>query len=137
VSAPHSAREATRLLLRSPDLMIASRLAGTPGVEVTTDPGAGPFAAVIVDLSAAGSAGDLVGAARRLAADQAVAGAGTAVVVAFGPHVARERLAEAAAAGADHVVSRGELLGTLPALLVAWLRGPDPLNPPATGSTTG
>jgi hypothetical protein len=34
-------------------------------------------------------------------------------------------------------VSRGELLGTLPALLVAWLRGPDPLNPPATGSTTG
>jgi len=125
-----------RLLLRSPDLMIGSRLAGTPGVEVTTDPGAGPFAAVIVDLSAAGSAADLVGAARRLAADQMAAGGGSAVVVAFGPHVARERLAAAAAAGADHVVSRGELLGALPTLLAAWLRGPAPLNPPAAGSTT-
>lgn len=125
-----------RLLLRSPDLMIGSRLAGTPGVEVTTDPGAGPFAAVIVDLSAAGSAADLVGAARRLAADQTAAGGGSAVVVAFGPHVARERLAAAAAAGADHVVSRGELLGALPTLLAAWLRGPAPLNRPAAGSTT-
>jgi len=111
---------AVRLLLRSPDLMIASRLAGTPGMAVTTDPTAGPFDLVVVDLSAPGAAGDLVTAARSLAEAQAGAGQGRAVVVAFGPHVARDRLAEAAAAGADDVVSRGELLGNLPALVARW-----------------
>lgn len=111
---------AVRLLLRSPDLMIASRLAGTPGVAVTTDPTGGPFDVMVVDLSASGSAGDLVAAARQLAAEQAGAGQGMAVVIAFGPHVARERLADAATAGAADVVSRGELLGNLPALVARW-----------------
>ena len=111
---------AVRLLLRSPDLLIASRLAGTPGVAVTTDPTAGPFDLVVVDLSAPGAAGDLVTAARSLAAAHGAAGQGSAAVVAFGPHVARDRLADAAAAGADDVVSRGELLGNLPALVARW-----------------
>lgn len=108
------------MLLRSPDLLIASRLAGTAGIEISTDPAAGPFDVMVVDLSASGSAGDLVAAARQLAAEQAGAGQGTAVVVAFGPHVARERLAEAATAGAADVVSRGELLGGFPALVARW-----------------
>jgi len=120
VSGASDGGGAVRLLLRSPDLLIASRLAGTPGVAVTTDPTAGPFDLVVVDLSAPGAAGDLVAAARQLAAEQAGAGQGMAVVIAFGPHVARDRLADAAAAGADDVVSRGELLGSFPALVARW-----------------
>ena len=38
----------------------------------------------------------------------------------FGPHVARERLALARDAGADDVVSRGELLGGFAGLLRRW-----------------
>jgi hypothetical protein len=49
-------------------------------------------------------------------------GTGTRIV-AFGPHVARARLALARDAGADDVVSRGELLGGFAALLRRWLGG--------------
>jgi hypothetical protein len=41
--------------------------------------------------------------------------------VAFGPHVHRQRLDDAVAAGADEAVSRGELLGSFPALVRRWM----------------
>jgi len=110
-----------RVLLVSADLMVSSRLGATPGVRVTTDPAAGPFDAVLVDLGGPGSAAERVAAARHVAAHHPAASGRPALVVAFGPHVARERLAEAAAAGADHVLSRGEALGGLPSLLGRWL----------------
>jgi hypothetical protein len=42
-------------------------------------------------------------------------------VVAFGPHVAGDRLRAAVAAGCDEAVSRGELLGGFASLLRRWL----------------
>jgi hypothetical protein len=42
-------------------------------------------------------------------------------VVAFGPHVHKQRLDDAVAAGVDESVSRGELFGSFPALLRRWL----------------
>jgi hypothetical protein len=41
-------------------------------------------------------------------------------LVAFGPHVAKQLLDDAKAAGADAVVSRGELLGSFPAIIRRW-----------------
>jgi hypothetical protein len=41
-------------------------------------------------------------------------------LVAFGPHVAKDRLEQAKAAGADASVSRGELLGGFPAIIKQW-----------------
>lgn len=41
-------------------------------------------------------------------------------IVAFGPHVAKDRLDQAKAAGADAAVSRGELLGGFPAIMKRW-----------------
>jgi hypothetical protein len=46
--------------------------------------------------------------------------AGGPRLVAFGPHVHRQRLDDACAAGADEAISRGELLGSLPALVRRW-----------------
>jgi hypothetical protein len=46
--------------------------------------------------------------------------AATPRLVAFGPHVHRQRLDDACAAGADEAISRGELLGSLPALVRRW-----------------
>ena len=43
-------------------------------------------------------------------------------LVAFGPHVHKQRLDDAVAAGVDEAVSRGELFGGFPALLRRWLQ---------------
>jgi hypothetical protein len=66
--------------------------------------------AVFVDLTA----GDLVdppalAAYRQVAPD--------AVFIAFGPHVDREALAAAGAAGCDHVMPRSRFVNELPALI--------------------
>lgn len=117
---------AARILLVSPDLMVASRIAGLAaqcGATIAAlHGGAAPAAGsaydlVLVDLqSGTGDAGELItGIRERLAAHGPHAGVGPALV-AFGPHVAVDRLAAARAAGAD-VVSRGELLGTFPAIV--------------------
>ena len=42
-------------------------------------------------------------------------------LIAFGPHVHKQRLDDAVAAGVDEAVSRGELFGGFPALLRRWL----------------
>jgi predicted metal-dependent hydrolase len=47
-------------------------------------------------------------------------------IVAFGPHVEHESLEHARAAGADLVLSRGELHATLPEVLRDWARPVDP-----------
>ena len=121
-----------RVLLLSADLMVSSRLAAQPGVAVTTDPDAAPFDAVLVDLGGSTPAAERVRVARAIA-DRAGRG-GAAPVIAFGPHVARDRLTEAAAAGADRVASRGEALGALPALLAATLADHDARRRPTPSS---
>ncbi len=43
-------------------------------------------------------------------------------LIAFGPHVHKQRLDDAVAAGVDEAVSRGELFGGFPALLRRWVK---------------
>lgn len=109
-----------RVLLVSGDLMATSRLAAMgrdAGMEMHVaarlpEPVAGQaFDAVVLDLQAAGGdVAGLVATARSLAA-------ASGVVVAFGPHVWKDRLEAAVAAGADAVVSRGEAMSDLPGVL--------------------
>jgi len=118
---------ARRILLVSPDLMVGSRLAGMASARGTTVDTimsldaplrSTGYAVAILDLQGLrGDAGDLVTRAReRLATHGPAEGAGPAIV-AFGPHVAADLLAAARTAGADDVISRGELLGSFAAVL--------------------
>lgn len=120
------------ILLVSPDLLATSRLATAardiPARLVTIrslvphDERGPPEIAsahlVLLDLGGfpEDPATVVVALKRLLGADH------LAPVVAFGPHVARSRLTEAVAAGADEAVSRGELLGSFGALARRWLR---------------
>ena len=112
------------ILLITSDLMVSSRIAGAAAAIPATvaslgpaaEPGNGPFDVIVVDLEAGRrGAGELVGRAREIAASQAALR--PAAIVAFGPHVAVDRLAEAKAAGADLVVTRGEALQSLAAVV--------------------
>ena len=112
------------ILLVTSDLMVSSRIAGRatalPATVETVGPAAaprgGPFDLIVVDLQTAGrGAAELVSRARDLAAAQAELR--PARIVAFGPHVAVDRLAEAKAAGADLVVTRGEAIESLAAVV--------------------
>ena len=119
-----------RILVLSPDLMITSRLAAEgPACHATIatlrSPDApldeGPFDLVLLDLqSLSGDAAELVAKARDLIARLPVADGDGTKLIAFGPHVAKQRLDDAKAAGADAVVSRGELLGSFPAIIRRW-----------------
>jgi hypothetical protein len=119
--------DAITILLLSPDLMVSSRIAGLaaaiPATILTLAPAAavprgGPFAVIVVDLQVNGqSATALLERAKGVRDGQTAAGGQRAAIIAFGPHVAVDRLTEAATAGADLVVSRGELLGALPAVV--------------------
>lgn len=109
-----------RILLVSPDLMVGSRLAGlarAAGATFEQRHAAGGAAAgfdiVILDLQGlpAGPAATIAGL-RAAGADDAAC-----KLVAFGPHVATALLEEAREAGADAVVSRGEILGSFAAVL--------------------
>jgi len=127
MDALHSMPASIAILLLSPDLMVSSRIAGLAAaipatVEVlgptAPSPRGGPFQVIIVDLQAGSrTAGALVERAKGFRDAQLASGGDRAAIVAFGPHVAVDRLAEAAEAGADLVVSRGELLGALPAVV--------------------
>ena len=112
-----------RIILVATDLMLASRLVGlAQGCGATVEQRrdlpatAGTFDLAVVDLQGLDEAPAT--AVARLRA------AGTAEhpvrVVAFGPHVATRLLDEARAAGADEVVSRGELLGNFPTIVRRW-----------------
>ena len=117
-----------KILLVSPDLMATSRIAGLcreAGATLETlrglgeTPHGGPHQVVLLDLQALAEDPAVIVTRARLLADGSGGGDGPRLV-AFGPHVARERLALARAAGADDVVSRGELLGGFAGLLRRW-----------------
>lgn len=120
-----------KILLVSPDLLSTSRIAGLARplpARVETlrsleeEPRDGPFDLVLVDLQAlAGDPAVIVSGVAKLIERQAAATGRTAKLVAFGPHVHKDRLAEAVAAGADAAVSRGELLGSFLGLVRRWL----------------
>jgi hypothetical protein len=118
------------ILLVSPDLLSTSRIAGLArqsGGRLDTlrsldDPlPGGPYDLVLIDLqTVSGDPAVLVARVRALVEPQRAATGKAARIVAFGPHVAKDRLDQAAAAGADAAVSRGELLGSFPALITRW-----------------
>jgi len=107
-----------RILLVSSDLMASSRLAGvarglgdTLDVRAAITPSdAPPYDVVLRDIqSVPDPAAAITGARGRT-------GQG-GVVIAFGPHVWKERLDAAVTAGADAAASRGEVMEGLAALL--------------------
>lgn len=120
-----------RILLVSPDLLSTSRIAALArplAARVETlrslddEPHDGPFDLVLLDLqSLTGDAAVIVARAVKLVERQVDGTGRTAKLVAFGPHVHKERLTDAVAAGADAAVSRGELLGSFPGLVKRWV----------------
>jgi CheY-like chemotaxis protein len=81
----------------------------------------GPYDLVLLDLQAvSGDPAVLVTRCLALIEPQRAQTGRTARLVAFGPHVAKDRLDQAKAAGADASVSRGELLGGFPAIVKQW-----------------
>ncbi len=120
-----------KILLVSPDLLATSRIAALARplpARVETlrsldgEPPAGPFDLVLLDLQGLpGDAAVIVARAAKLVERQPNDSGRAARIVAFGPHVHKDRLADAQAAGADATVSRGELLGSFPGLVRRWL----------------
>ena len=118
------------ILLVSPDLLSTSRLAGLAreaGGRMETlrsldDPlPGGPYDLVLLDLQAVlGDPAVLVTRVRAIIESQPTQTGKTSRLVAFGPHVAKDRLDQAKEAGADAAVSRGELLGGFPAIVSRW-----------------
>jgi hypothetical protein len=123
--------EAPNILLISPDLLATSRIAALARPlsarletlrSLDDEPREGPFDLVLLDLqSLAGDAAVIVARALKLVERQVEGTGRVAKLVAFGPHVHKERLADAVAAGADAAVSRGELLGSFPGLVKRWV----------------
>jgi len=123
--------EAPKILLVSPDLLATSRIAALARplpARVETlrslddEPPVGPFDLVLLDLQGLpGDAAVIVARVAQLVERQQGEAGRSAKIVAFGPHVHKERLADAQAAGADAAVSRGELLGSFPGLVRRWL----------------
>lgn len=129
-SAGDAPGDGPRILLVSPDLLSTSRIAGLArdaGGRLETlrslddPPPDGPFQLVLLDLQAvSGDPAVLVSRVLALIDGQRTRTGCNAKLVAFGPHVAKDRLDQATAAGADAAVSRGELLGGFPAILRRW-----------------
>ena len=127
-----------KILLVSPDLMATSRIAGLcreAGATLETlrsladAPHGGPHDVVLLDLQALAEDPAVVVTRARLAVEARTNAGSAATIVAFGPHVARERLMLARNAGADDVVSRGELLGGFAGLLKRWRPAVEPGAP--------
>lgn len=123
--------EEIRILLVSPDLLATSRIAALARPlparletlrSLDDEPPAGRFDLVLLDLQ--GLAGDpavIVARVARLCEQRGLEPGRAAKLVAFGPHVQKERLADAQNAGVDATVSRGELLGSFAGLVRRWL----------------
>jgi hypothetical protein len=114
------------VLLVSGDLLSSSRIAGLAaavagGFTQVASPESVPrdrtWQVILVDLQAV--AGEPAEILARL--PPAPANAAPPRIIAFGPHVAKERLDRARQAGAHLVVSRGELLGDFAAVLARGL----------------
>jgi DNA-binding response OmpR family regulator len=111
-----------RLLLLSSDLMLMSAAQGAADrhratVKVVGDPGAiaGECLADAIGLVAIDLRTPRLDVASVV--EQIRAAAPAAVILAGGPHVQRDSLAAAAAAGCDEVVTRGQFEGRLDALV--------------------
>jgi hypothetical protein len=126
-SAEDRGGDGPQILLISPDLLSTSRIAGLArevGGRLDTLrsldnplPG-GPYDLLLLDLQAvSGDPAILVTRCLALIEPQRTQTGRAARLVAFGPHVAKDRLDQAKAAGADASVSRGELLGGFPAIV--------------------
>lgn len=106
-----------RILLMSSDLLASSRLAGAAraGGDLldVASPAAVPTAAdydlVLIDIQACPDPGTAIARGREAAP--------AGKVVAFGPHVWKERLEQALQAGADAAATRGEVLEGFAAIL--------------------
>lgn len=120
-----------KILLVSPDLLATSRIAGLcreAGATLETlrsladTPHRSPHDLVLLDLqSLPDDPAVIVARARTLICKQGNANSDRECrIVAFGPHVAKDRLQLARDAGADDVVSRGDLLGGFAGLLRRW-----------------
>ena len=118
------------ILLVSPDLLSTSRIAGLAkdmSAQVETlrslddTPRGGPCDLVLIDTgSVLGDPAVSVARVRAIVDGQQTQVGRVPKLIAFGPHVAKQRLDNAKAAGADDTVSRGELLGAFPALVKRW-----------------
>ena len=115
------------ILLVSPDLMLTSRVAGlVAGVGgrletvslCTATPKGSAFDLVLIDLGNLRPAPEeLLTQIRTTLSQQPLPR-----IVAFGPHVHKERLQAALDAGADDAVSRGELLGDFASCVRHWCK---------------
>lgn len=120
-----------RILLVSPDLMSTSRMAGLArsiDAQIETlrsldqQPQGGPYGLVLVDLQAMpGDAAVIMARVQAIMAACVGQGDQPVRIVAFGPHVHKQRLDDAKAAGALAAVSRGELLGGFAGLVARWV----------------
>jgi hypothetical protein len=132
-----------RILLVSADLLGMSQFAGLATrlpatVETLASPAGQPrgeaFDLLVLDLAIARPAATLVAVARTLLERHPNATGPSARLVAYGPHVAKERLAEARRAGADLVVSRGQIFGDLPGVVASlWPDRPAAPSPAISG----
>lgn len=113
------------ILLVSPDLMLTSRVAGlvaTIGGALetvslcTAQPKGAAFDLVLIDLGSLRPPADELLAQLRGTLSQPTAPR----IVAFGPHVHKDRLQAALDAGADDAISRGELIGGFAACVARW-----------------
>jgi hypothetical protein len=122
--------EQRQILLVSPDLMSTSRIAGlarSANASLETlrsldeTPKSGPFAIALIDLQALdGDAAVIVSRVRAILETLPAQADAPFRLIAFGPHVHKQRLEDATAAGAHAAVSRGELLGGFAGLINRW-----------------
>ena len=118
------------ILLISPDLMSTSKLAGLARevngqVEtlrsLSEQPRSTHYELVLLDIQAFQEDPAVLVAKVRFLLDSINHKDESMRLIAFGPHVHKQRLEDAVAAGVDEAVSRGELFGGFPALLRRWL----------------
>lgn len=118
-----------QILLISPDLMSTSKLAGltrqADGLLETLrsledSPRGSHFDVVLLDVQAFADDPAVLVARVLGLLDSLPEKKPPARLIAFGPHVHKQRLDEAVAAGVDEAVSRGELFGGFPSLIRRW-----------------
>ena len=118
-----------QILLISPDLMSTSKLAGltrqADGLLETLrsledSPRGSHFDVVLLDVQAFADDPAVLVARVLGLLDSLPEKTPAARLIAFGPHVHKQRLDDAVAAGVDEAVSRGELFGSFPSLIRRW-----------------
>jgi DNA-binding NarL/FixJ family response regulator len=125
--------QSLQILLISPDLMSTSKLAGltrqADGLLETLRsledaPRGSHYDVVLLDVQAFADDPAVLVARVLGLLDGLPEKKPPAKLIAFGPHVHKQRLEEAVAAGVDEAVSRGELFGGFPSLIRRWTELP-------------